>query len=154
MVMDQMGKIADISKWQGNVNWSEAAKELDLVILRASCGTSEDTKYERNVNACIENGIPFGAYHYVKAGTAAADENPETASGWTPLGTLTHVIDDSEVLLGKGILKDPGDRQTVSIALKLSESVASMPGAMGQSLTVNLKLDAVQKTQPTGGTNS
>lgn len=71
MVMDQMGKIADISKRQGNVNWSEAAKELDLVILRASCGTSEDTKYERNVNACIENGIPFGAYHYVKAGTAA-----------------------------------------------------------------------------------
>ena len=69
--MDQMGKIADISKWQGNVNWSEAAKELDLVILRASCGTSEDTKYERNVNACIENSIPFGAYHYVKAGTVA-----------------------------------------------------------------------------------
>lgn len=65
-----MGKIADISKWQGNVDWSKAAKELDLVILRASCGTSEDTKYERNVNACIENGIPFGAYHYVKAGTA------------------------------------------------------------------------------------
>lgn len=65
-----MGKIADISKWQGNVNWSEAAKELDFVILRASCGTSEDIKYERNVNACIENGIPFGAYHYVKAGTA------------------------------------------------------------------------------------
>lgn len=67
-----MGKIADISKWQGNVNWSEAAKELDFVILRASCGTSEDTKYERNVNACIENGVPFGAYHYVKAGTAEA----------------------------------------------------------------------------------
>ena len=67
-----MGKIADISKWQGNVNWSEAAKELDFVILRASCGTSEDTKYERNVNACIENSIPFGAYHYVKAGTAEA----------------------------------------------------------------------------------
>lgn len=66
-----MGKIADISKWQGNVNWSEAAKELDFVILRASCGTSEDTKYERNVDGCIENGIPFGAYHYVNAGTAA-----------------------------------------------------------------------------------
>lgn len=70
--MDRMGKIADISKWQGNVNWPEAAKELDFVILRASCGTSEDTKYERNVDACIENGIPFGAYHYVKAGDADA----------------------------------------------------------------------------------
>ena len=65
-----MGKIADISKWQGNVDWQAAAKELDFTILRASCGTSEDTKYERNVNGCIENGIPFGAYHYVKAGTA------------------------------------------------------------------------------------
>lgn len=70
--MDRMGKIADISKWQGNVNWPEAAKELDFVILRASCGMSEDTKYERNVDACIENGIPFGAYHYVKAGDADA----------------------------------------------------------------------------------
>lgn len=33
MVIDQMGKIADVSKWQGNVNWSEAAKELDLNLL-------------------------------------------------------------------------------------------------------------------------
>ena len=64
-----MGKIADISKWQGDIDWSKAAKELDFVILRASCGTSEDSKYEQNVDSCIENGIPFGSYHYVKAGT-------------------------------------------------------------------------------------
>ena len=29
-----MGKIADISKWQGDVEWEKAAGELDLVILR------------------------------------------------------------------------------------------------------------------------
>lgn len=29
-----MGKIADISKWQGDVDWAAAAGELDLVILR------------------------------------------------------------------------------------------------------------------------
>ena len=27
-----MGKIADISKWQGDVDWAAAAGELDLVI--------------------------------------------------------------------------------------------------------------------------
>ena len=66
-----MKKIADISKWQGNVDWAQAATELELAILRASCGESMDTKYLRNVEGCTQNGIPFGAYHYVKAGTAA-----------------------------------------------------------------------------------
>ena len=65
-----MGKIADISKWQGDVDWEKAAGELDLVILRASCGLNEDVKYERNVHECMKCGIPFGAYHYVMAGTA------------------------------------------------------------------------------------
>nr|DAU73873.1 MAG TPA: hypothetical protein [Caudoviricetes sp.] len=65
-----MKKIADISKWQGNVVWAKAAAELEFVILRASCGISMDVKYLRNVEGCVQNGIPFGAYHYVKAGTA------------------------------------------------------------------------------------
>lgn len=60
-------KIADISKWQGNVDWDKARKELELVIFRASCGSSIDSKFLANVAAC---GVPFGVYHYVKAGTA------------------------------------------------------------------------------------
>lgn len=64
-----MGKIADISKYQGNVDWAKARKELDFVILRASCGSAIDSKYLQNVSNC---GLPFGAYHYVKAGTAEA----------------------------------------------------------------------------------
>ena len=43
--------IADISKWQGNVDWETASKELEFVILRASCGLdSMDGKYLRNVD--------------------------------------------------------------------------------------------------------
>lgn len=64
-----MGKIADISKYQGNVDWVKARKELDFVILRASCGNAIDSKYLQNVSNC---GLPFGVYHYVKAGTAEA----------------------------------------------------------------------------------
>lgn len=63
--------IADISKWQGKMDWEAAKEELEMTILRASVGNSTvDTQYLRNVEECSKWGIPFGAYHYVKAGTA------------------------------------------------------------------------------------
>lgn len=66
-----MKKIADISKWQGKVDWEAAAKELEFVVLRASCGQDIlDSRYLENVSGCVQNKIPFGAYHYVKAGNA------------------------------------------------------------------------------------
>ena len=63
-------KIADVSKWQGAVNWKKAAKELSFVILRASCGSGMDSRFLENVEGCRKNGIPFGVYHYVMAGNA------------------------------------------------------------------------------------
>lgn len=63
--------IADISQYQGEINWGAASKVLNLCILRASIGFNTDTKYVFNAKSC---GIPFGAYHYVKAGTAAEAE--------------------------------------------------------------------------------
>ncbi len=66
-----MKKIADISKYQGDIDWAKARTELDFIILRASCGNTMDVKYLQNVSAC---DLPFGAYHYVKAGTTAEAE--------------------------------------------------------------------------------
>ena len=62
-----MGKIADISHYQGDIDWKAARKELDFVIFRASVGSNADKKYLEYTAAC---GLPYGAYHYVKAGTA------------------------------------------------------------------------------------
>ena len=62
-----MGVIADISAYQGNIDWGRARKQIDLAIFRASVGLNPDTKYEHNLTVC---GVPYGAYHYVKAGTA------------------------------------------------------------------------------------
>ena len=59
--------IADISVYQGNINWKLARKELDFVIFRASVGNNIDKKYIKNATEC---GVPFGVYHYFKAGTA------------------------------------------------------------------------------------
>ena len=62
-----MKKIADISKYQGNVDWAQAATELEFCILRASCGTKEDAMFSQNAAGCAQNNIPFHAYHYLKA---------------------------------------------------------------------------------------
>lgn len=62
-------KIADISYYQGTINWELARKELDLVIFRASIGLSDDKKYQQYAKEC---GIPFGVYHFCKASNATA----------------------------------------------------------------------------------
>lgn len=62
-------KIADISHYQGTIDWSKARQELELIIFRASVGSNADKKYLEYTRDC---GVPYGAYHYVKAGTAEA----------------------------------------------------------------------------------
>ena len=59
-------KISDISAWQGDIDWDKARKELELVIFRASVGSSKDKKYVEYATQC---GLPFGVYHFYKAGT-------------------------------------------------------------------------------------
>lgn len=58
--------IADISVYQGNIDWDKARKELEMAIFRASVGDKKDTKYVTNADTC---SIPYGAYHYVKTAT-------------------------------------------------------------------------------------
>lgn len=61
-----MGKIADISKWQGNIDWGKAAAELDLVILRVQDGNYADPRYQEYAAACKRHGIPFGVYAFTR----------------------------------------------------------------------------------------
>ena len=65
-------KIADISAYQGNVDWAQASKELSFCILRASCGTAKDAKFTPNAEACARYGVPYHAYHYLKATDSSA----------------------------------------------------------------------------------
>lgn len=62
-----MAKIADISHYQGAIDWTKARQELEYVIFRASVGSNADKRYLEYTRDC---GIPYGVYHYVKAGTA------------------------------------------------------------------------------------
>lgn len=62
-----MGKIADFSYHQGSINWTMAATDLDLAIIRVQYGSSFiDPKYKEYVAGCKKNNIPFGHYAYCK----------------------------------------------------------------------------------------
>ncbi|GEK33427.1 DUF5776 domain-containing protein [Kurthia sibirica] len=64
--------IADISKWQGDIDWSKAGKALDLVIIRTQDGINTEDymhkNYETNAN---KYNLPYGVYSFVRAGTPA-----------------------------------------------------------------------------------
>ena len=59
--------ICDLSYYQGNVDFKKLAKKVDFVILRASIETRKDTKYDEYASYCEQYGIPYHAYHYLKA---------------------------------------------------------------------------------------
>ena len=59
--------IADLSAYDGAIDWALARKELAYVIFRASIGLKRDSRFLEYAQAC---GIPFGVFHYVKAATA------------------------------------------------------------------------------------
>lgn len=59
------GKIADLSKWQGKIDWVSAARELDFCVLRAQYGREKlDEQYKEYAAGCEDMGIPYGAYSY------------------------------------------------------------------------------------------
>ncbi|RVT57415.1 LysM peptidoglycan-binding domain-containing protein [Niallia taxi] len=62
-----MGKIVDISHWQGTIDWAEFAKEVDLVIIRVQDGsTGEDREYKNYVAGAKKYGVPFGHYAFCR----------------------------------------------------------------------------------------
>ncbi|WP_010303718.1 DUF5776 domain-containing protein [Kurthia senegalensis] len=70
--MATSSKIADISKWQGKINWKKASKALDLVVIRTQYGTStEDYMHKSYEKSAIKYKVPFGVYSYVQASTPA-----------------------------------------------------------------------------------
>lgn len=65
----------DVSKHQGNVNWSHVkADGVQFAIVRAGYGkqaSQKDTQFENNYAGCKSNSVPVGAYWYSYAATPA-----------------------------------------------------------------------------------
>ena len=56
--------ICDISKYQGEIDWSKLAKALDFVIIKAS-GKTKDAQFDCNAAEATRLGVPWHAYHFL-----------------------------------------------------------------------------------------
>ena len=62
--------ICDISKYQGEIDWSKLAKALDFVVIKAS-GKTKDPYFDRNAAQAVAHGVPWHAYHFLYCTTEA-----------------------------------------------------------------------------------
>lgn len=67
----------DVSEYQGEIDWSQAAQGLDFAMIRAARrgytegGLYEDSFFEQNITAALENGLQVGVYVFSQAITVA-----------------------------------------------------------------------------------
>lgn len=78
-----MGQIVDISKWNGNINWSVAKQYLDFVIARVQDGSNYvDPLYKGYVQSMKQHNIPFGNYAFCRF-VSIADAKKEAQDFWS-----------------------------------------------------------------------
>lgn len=78
-------KIADVSQYQGSINWSKASKQLKFAIIRVQHGDTGDadfridTQKDINANGAYKYNVPFGQYGYAEFSSVAdAKKKPAT----------------------------------------------------------------------------
>lgn len=94
-----MGIIADLSKYQGTIDFAKLSSQVDGVILRVQHGyTKPDEKYKEYVAGCKANGISFGTYAYF-AGISVNDAIAEADAAFdrTDADSKFFVLDIEEV---------------------------------------------------------
>ena len=94
-MMEVGGMIADLSKYQGDIDWGQAFSSLDFAILRSSVGMKKDERYAEYVSGCTRYKVPYHAYHYIKATdeTEARNEAKVMAEATDGTSPLFYVID-------------------------------------------------------------
>lgn len=70
-------RVADISRWQGTINWDEFRKHVDAVVIKATGadgGLYQDNMLRRNQAEARRVGLPIWYYHYKGASASAKDQ--------------------------------------------------------------------------------
>ena len=101
-------KIADVSEWQGNINWSLAKDDLNMAIIRAQYGTNYKDKYlDRNQAEAIKHNVPFGTYAYARYINAAdAKTEAQALYNRTSKSAKFYVIDVEEYTVTSGTMRE------------------------------------------------
>ena len=120
------GKIIDISKHQGNINFDKLKPEVALVIARASCGSDKDIRIDEYAAAMNERVIPFGVYCYSYAGTVekAKDEAQKIVEYASKYNPLFYIMDAEEERITTAAIKAFAEELRVRTKSKIGCYVA------------------------------
>lgn len=101
------GAIIDISYHQGKIDFDKLKSKVSLVIVRASCGSDLDVKFDEYAKAMNKRKIPFGVYCYSYAGTVekAKDEAKKIVKYASAYSPLFYVMDAEEGKITNAAIK-------------------------------------------------
>lgn len=107
-------KVADISRWQGNINWDEFKNHIQGVVIKATGadgGFYTDGRLARNRDEARRVGVPVWYYHYKGPGSARAQaEYFVSAIGGLAGGEALVLDDENEGSVNVGFAAEFADR--------------------------------------------
>lgn len=137
----------DVSNHNNDINWKEAKKELDFVIIRAGFGKNNiDGKAVQNVRGCIDNKIPYGLYWFSYATTVdmakkEADYLCDFADDFNPTYPLCYDWEyDSDNFASK-----QGIKMTNNMRIKFAEAFLSEVENRGYYAMLYTNIDYLKK---------
>ncbi len=121
------GKIIDISKWQGNIDFNKLASQVSFIIARAGVGSDLDPKFDEYAKEMIKYKIPFGVYCYSYAGTTekARDEAQKLLQYASKYSPLFYVMDAEEEKITHDAIEAFADELRMEKANKIGCYVAN-----------------------------
>lgn len=113
-------KVADISRWQGTINWNEFKNNIQGVVIKATGsdgGLYTDSALARNRDEARRVGVPVWFYHYKGSGT------PEDQAQYfvNAIGGLR---------AGEGLVLDDENEATVNVDFdcKFADKIKALTG--------------------------
>lgn len=137
---------ADISRWQGQIDWGKMASKVYFVIIQSTYGSSGiDTYYERNLAEAHKHGRAVGIYHYLKPDRDAKKTARLFYDAWKDSGS--HLLPSFDLEETGGLDKSALNGWMEKVLKNFAELAGKDP--FGQGYSSKGFMDSNVMTKPT-----
>ena len=115
--------VADISRWQGTINWDLFSKSIDAVIIKSSGADGgalyTDGMMARNRDEARRTGVPRWFYHYKGAGPSAREQ-------------AQYLLNVVGIQAGEGVVLDDENEAKVNVGFnaEFSDAMKELSGGL------------------------
>lgn len=138
---------ADVSRWQGVIDWGKMAEKVYFAIIQSTYGaTGVDTQFERNLAEAHKRDMGIGLYHYLKP-----DKDPKKTAKlfydvWKSSGT--HILPSFDLEETGGMDKNDLNNWMLKVLLNFAEHAGSND-IFGQCYSSKGFMDSYVMSKPT-----